>query len=132
MLIASKKTTALAANMWLIMIQALLGKKCDDIRLVGGASNSPVLTQIISDVLQKDVHLMEINEATALGAAIIGFLGLKHYESPSDAIANMVRIKNTLNPNKENKRVYKKLKRLFLDEILSVVGQKRKTGKIKL
>ncbi|MHA1895342.1 MAG: FGGY-family carbohydrate kinase [Candidatus Helarchaeota archaeon] len=126
------EATATAAQMWLSMIQALLGTKINDIRLVGGGSNSQVLSQIISDALQKDIHLMEVNEATALGAAILGFIGLNYYKSPEEAISKMVQIKSTLNPNKENKKSYKKLGKLFLDQILNVVGKKRITGKIKI
>ena len=126
------ETTAHAAQMWFTMIQALLGEKISDVRLVGGGSNSPVLTQIISDVLQKEVHLMEINEATALGAAILGFIGLEHYKNPEEATTNMVKIKHTLSPNKQNKRIYKKMAQIYLDQILNVVGKKRITGKIKI
>ncbi|NHI91581.1 MAG: hypothetical protein EAX96_03690 [Candidatus Lokiarchaeota archaeon] len=126
------ETTALGAQMWLIMIQALLGEKINDIRLVGGGSNSQVLTQIISDVLQKEVQLMEINEATALGAAILGFIGLDYYKSEEVAINKMVRLKNKIQPDKKNKKVYKKFGQIFLDQMLSVVGKKRITGKIKI
>jgi len=126
------EATALAADMWYTMVQALLGEKISDIRLVGGGSNSLVFCQIISDVLLKDVQVMENPEATALGAAILAYIGSEHYKTPEEAINQMVRIKTTLNPNKQNKKAYKKYKLLFLDQILNVVGKKRITGKIKI
>ena len=56
----------------------------------------------------------------------------RHYKNPEEATTNMVKIKHTLSPNKQNKRIYKKMAQIYLDQILNVVGKKRITGKIKI
>ena len=73
--------------------------------------------QIQADVLGIPVHRNELEEATALGAAILACTGVKVYKSVEEAAENMIRSKDVLSPNPENVEVYsngfEKYKKLY-------------------
>ena len=55
------------------------------VRVVGGGSKNPLWNQIRSDVTGLPIRTIEETQATALGAAIAGFVGTGYYASVEEA-----------------------------------------------
>lgn len=80
--------------------------KIPAVRLSGGGSQSDEICQITADILGKPVSRVQTYETSSLGAAIAGFLAIGTYKKPEEAVANMVRVKDTFTPNEVNKEKY--------------------------
>lgn len=91
------------------------GLQVKKIVAVGGmARKSPLLMQIIADVLEKEVHVSAVREAMALGAAIIASVAGDVYPDLFTAIRAMGQpIEKTYYPG-ENAGKYKPLFREFM------------------
>lgn len=76
------------------------------IRVSGGGSQSDQICQITADVFGKPVSRVQTSETSSLGAAISGFLAIGEYKNIKDATDNMVRVKDTFEPNKEANEKY--------------------------
>ena len=121
------ESAALSAQMYLGLVEAIGRVKTTEIRADGGGVNSDVWAQILSDVMDRKILIPEIKDCSALGAAILGYYGLKKYSSINDAIENMVRFEKEFNPIKANTKVYKKLNRIFMPTVLDIFEKKRVT-----
>ncbi|MFD3001667.1 gluconokinase [Pontibacter toksunensis] len=64
----------------------------------GGFSRSSLWVQMLADIFNKEVHITDTHEGSALGAAIMGMHALGLITSLEEA-ANMVRVKQTFLPN---------------------------------
>jgi len=73
-----------------------------EIYACGGATNSDLWMQIHSDVMGVPIYLTEEPNAPLLGDAILAFYGAGVYSSIEEAASAMVRIKKSIEPNKEN------------------------------
>lgn len=71
------------------------------IRISGGGSQSNEICQITADVFGRPVTRVQTFETSSLGAAIAGFLAIKEFSSPEEAIKSMVHIKDTFTPNEK-------------------------------
>lgn len=99
--------------------------KIERVALSGGGSKSDVICQIICDILNKEVYKIQTYEATGIGAAMAGFVGLGVFENFDMAKENMVRISKTFTPIEENakkynyiyinvyKKIYKNVKKIY-------------------
>ncbi len=83
-----------------------LGLDANEIRATGGAARSSEWMQIQADVLGIPIIRTELEEATALGAAILVCKGVGIFPDVSEAAREMVRKKDTLLPQEENRSVY--------------------------
>ena len=83
--------------------------KMDKLIITGGGSNSDLFMQIFADVFDIPVVRNEVNGAAGLGSAICAAVAAGVYDSFEDAVAHMVRIKDTFTPVPENVEVYKKM-----------------------
>jgi xylulokinase len=77
-----------------------------EVRVTGGAARSEVWMQIQADVLGIPIIRTELEEATALGAAILACKGIGMFKSVSEAAEQMIQEKPQLTPNKENMPIY--------------------------
>ncbi|MBY8984989.1 MAG: hypothetical protein KGD65_07980 [Candidatus Lokiarchaeota archaeon] len=124
---AIMESAALSAQMYLQMIEAMVGLKVSEVKADGGAMNSPLWAQILADITSKRVLIPEEKDGAAMGAAILGFCGTKIYGSFEKAISNMVRFVDTKEPIKQNVKTYKKLNRIFMPPLLDLYEKKRLT-----
>lgn len=79
------------------------------LKVFGGTSRDPVWNQIMADVMGKPVETLTATEATALGAAITGFVGAGIFDSYKQAVKEMCHAKEVYVPDKQNTDTYKKL-----------------------
>ena len=84
-----------------------LGLPCQQVRVTGGAARSETWMQIQSDVLRTPVIRTEMEEATAIGAAILAFKGIGIFKSVAEASEEMVKTLDPLNPRDETLDVYR-------------------------
>ncbi len=85
-----------------------LGLPSREMRVTGGAARSEAWMQIQANVLRIPVIRTEMDEATAVGAAILAFKGINVFKSVSQAAEEMVKTKPALTPTKETLEVYSK------------------------
>jgi gluconokinase len=64
----------------------------------GGFTRSDLWLQMIADIFQKRVHLSGAADASAIGAAIMGFLALGQIDN-TDAAAGLVSVQRTFEPD---------------------------------
>ncbi|MGA2766245.1 MAG: FGGY-family carbohydrate kinase [Spirochaetia bacterium] len=76
-------------------------------RMAGGAVKSDVWVQMFADVLQLPIELTAGEELGAMGAAISAGVAVGLFSSFPEAVHAMVRVSRTVEPNKENREVYR-------------------------
>jgi xylulokinase len=85
----------------------------DEMLVIGGGAKGAVWRQIMADVYGIPVKVPQyLEEATSMGAAIIGGVGCGALKSFDDA-EKFIRITGTTNPIPENVRKYKDIRPLF-------------------
>ena len=100
-----------------LILDALRAQDIDvtAMRLIGGAARSSLWRQILADVLGLPILLPALSaEATALGAAIAGAVGVGLL-SDYNAARDLIPAKETERPNPALRARYEKLYRLFQD-----------------
>lgn len=85
------------------------GVPVDRIILVGGGAKSRLWTQIRSDVCNKPVVVPKVEEATALGTALLVAASVGLYPSVDDAIAATLDLTTVIEPIPDNVRAYEAL-----------------------
>ena len=86
-----------------------LGVKLDKVIITGGGSNSDLFMQIFADVLNITTVRNEVNGAAGLGSAICAAVAAGVYPGFDEAVANMVRIKDSFQPDAANHALYQRL-----------------------
>ncbi|WXG42529.1 MAG: xylulokinase [Promethearchaeati archaeon SRVP18_Atabeyarchaeia-1] len=92
-----------------ISVMKEIGTDIREIRVTGGATRSSIWNQIQSDVTNLPVLKGPLEEATAVGAAILAGVGVGIYKGVVEAADLMVRITERYTPDKENSTLYSKL-----------------------
>jgi len=77
-----------------------------ELHVSGGGAKSTVWRQMIADILGIPVVKPQAIECGALGAAIIAGVGVGHYQTFDEAIAQMVKIEDISLPSDGNKNRY--------------------------
>ena len=121
------ESAALSAGMYLQLIEAMAGTKATELRADGGAMNSDFWAQMFADIIGKSIKVPEAKDGAAMGAAILGFIGCKKYQSYEEAVEKMVRFVDTKEVNKKCFRTYKKLARIYMPALLEIFNNKRVT-----
>ncbi|MEA2511610.1 MAG: hypothetical protein QOJ59_1097 [Thermomicrobiales bacterium] len=65
------------------------------IAVIGGSAKNDLLLRIKASVMRTSLHVLDVAEATSLGAAILGGLGAGIYQSVADALAS-IRLQSTV------------------------------------
>lgn len=104
-----------------------LGIKIDRTKICGGGAKSPLWRKIVANVLNVKVDILEKEEGPSLGAAMLAAVGTKRFEDVSEAVDKIVKVVDTIEPDKaiaqryeykynQFKKIYPALKPVF-DEI---------------
>jgi len=88
------------------ILEALVRNRLDAVRAVGGSSKSPKLLQLRADITGRVVETVSIQEASALGAALLAGVATGVYDSIEDAIGNTVRVTDCFSPRRALFEVY--------------------------
>ena len=83
-----------------------LGLPSREVRVTGGAARSETWMQIQANILRTPVIRTQMEEATAVGAAILAFKGIGVFKSVAQAAEEMVQTLPPLQPTKETLKVY--------------------------
>ena len=90
-----------------------LGTDTKELRITGGASRNSTWNQIEADICKKPVIKGKVEEATALGAAILAGVGAGVYKNIETAAENMVIIDEQREPIKNNSTIYDKYYEIY-------------------
>lgn len=82
------------------------GVSIEKLRLDGGGSRSAVWRQIQCDILNRNCEKTHVDEGTALGAAIIAAIALKHHSTIEKGVEAMVHKTQVHNPNPATTDIY--------------------------
>jgi sugar (pentulose or hexulose) kinase len=83
--------------------------KIKEVRVSGGGSQSDIICQIVSDIFNLPVRRGEHYEATGMGNALVGMVGMKIHPDFRTAENEMIRLSHTFEPNVDNAQIYKRL-----------------------
>lgn len=86
-----------------------LGVTLKKMIITGGGSNSDLFMQILADVFGLPTVRNVVNGAAGLGSAICVAVATGAYADFDEAVANMVKIKDTFEPNTDNAAFYNKM-----------------------
>jgi xylulokinase len=78
----------------------------DEIRMGGGGTKGTLLMQICADMLNKRVRVMETEDSTCLGVAIVSCVATGIYPDIATAVAKMVRFAHTYEPDSARHKIY--------------------------
>jgi xylulokinase len=97
------------------------GVQSDLIRMIGGGARSRIWRKIFADVLQKPTaRLNFIEEATSIGAAIAGGVGVGLFDSLRNA-TRFIKTEETVEPDEANRPIYSKTYGLFKESYQALV-----------
>lgn len=94
---------------------AAMGLELHEIRLSGGATKSPLWSQIQADIYGRPTVVLKEGECAVLGAAILGAVGAEVFRSVEEGCAEMVHVESTLEPNPMTRDQYDELHEIFKD-----------------
>jgi len=86
-----------------------LGSTIAELRVTGGGSRSNIWNQIMADILNIPCGRGELEESTAVGAAILASYGVGDYKDIVDAAENIAIMSKKWTPHPESTEKYQKL-----------------------
>lgn len=90
--------------------EEIINRKIGSLVVVGGGTRNPHWLQIKSDVLQCELKVPDIPEASLLGAALASGIGIGHYASAEEAVQSVtVQLKQQVSPDLSRHAVYQHL-----------------------
>jgi len=90
-----------------------LGIKPKEVRILGGGSRSPLWRKIISDVFGLKVYLLEVDEGSSYGAAILASVGAGAYKTVESAIDKIIKIRDPIEPDLNLHQKYLEYYRIY-------------------
>lgn len=105
------------------------GAKVETLCAMGGSANSLLWTQIKADITGKPVSVPSSDTATTLGAAILAGVGVGFYKSYEEAVSLTVKETRRHEPNMENRAVYEKGYKTYLEIYRSLKHMMKKESR---
>ena len=105
-----QENAAIVSSVNLDKIKEFTGVEISEIVFAGGASKGELWPQILADVTGCKIKIPVVKEATALGAAMAAAIGCEMFYDMAEASEAWVKWERTYTPNKENKKIYDKIK----------------------
>lgn len=84
------------------------------LRATGGFTNSALWTQLVADILDVELELPQVTEATAFGAGVLGMTALGLLDD-IEAINDLIVVRDRIEPNPELRGVYDEAHRRYVD-----------------
>jgi glycerol kinase len=98
-----------------------LGLPSKEVRVTGGSARSETWMQIQANILRVPVIRTQMEEATAVGAAILACKGIGIFKSVANAAEEMVKTLPPLSPTRETLEIYQKGYKKF-NELYSAIS----------
>lgn len=89
-----------------VLMEATAGKTFDKVISVGGGAKNKDWLQIQADIFDATIVTLEAEEGPAMGAAMIAAVGNGWYSSLKEAVSQVVKYKEKIEPKKENVKKY--------------------------
>ena len=83
------------------------------VRSCGGGSKSRVWNQIKADILNRKIQILERNDLSTLGSAIVGGVGVGLFSDINKTVKKFIKIKEEITPNEENVEKYESISRNY-------------------
>jgi gluconokinase len=93
-------------------VLAELAGPAQSIRASGGFANSPLWLQMLADMMDAEVEVPDVHEASALGAAMLALCAVGELSDWTD-MKDSIRITDRYIPNPEHRSVYSELSAQF-------------------
>ncbi|CAN5790320.1 xylulokinase [soil metagenome] len=77
-----------------------------EVSVIGGSTKNGLLLEIKSSILGTPLRIVELDEATALGAAMLGGIACGAYRNFDDALATVSQVQHDINPQPEHIEPY--------------------------
>jgi xylulokinase len=90
-----------------------LGIRVESVRASGGGAKSPFWQQLLADIFDKRVVVLETQEGSAYGAAVLGLVGTGEYGSVPEACRATIREVQSTSPQADKVAVYKRGHEVF-------------------
>ncbi len=90
-----------------------LGINIERSRLTGGGAKSPVWRKILANIMDIELEILESEEGPALGGAILAAVACGEYVTVEEAAKAIVKVKETILPDRELAKVYRKKYEVF-------------------
>ena len=103
-------------------LQNISEYQVDELRVCGGVSKSRTLPQVMADVLNARVLVPELEEGSAMGAALCAAVGSGKVSSFGEAVAAMIHWERELTPDPERVAAYQALYEQWLELTPQVYG----------
>ncbi len=87
------------------------------IRLVGGAANSRVWTQMFADIMKLPVETLHIRESGALGCAVAAAVATGKYKTLQEAADSMCALQPAVEPEMDKAKIYDEKYSLYVKAI---------------
>jgi xylulokinase len=98
------------------------GVEAESIRMIGGGAKSGLWRQIFADILEKPIDRLNfIDEATSIGAAIAGGVGVGIFHSLGEA-AEFVQVEESTKPDPDRFPLYRRSYDLFRRSYEQLIG----------
>ena len=94
-------------------LERLSDTPIDVIRSFGGPAKSSKWLQLKADISGKKVESLQIEEASALGAAILAGVATGVYDSYEEAVKTTVKIKTTYQPQPKIHQIYQRQHKIY-------------------
>ena len=85
-----------------------MGAQLRSVRVSGGGAHSPFWRQLLADVFGKNVTVLETQEGSAYGAAVLALVGTGVYQSVPEACSATVREVDSLMPRPHESQAYQR------------------------
>lgn len=84
------------------------------LRATGGFTHSPLWLQIVADILDVELELPEVSEATACGAAFVGLVALGLIDRLDD-VQHLTTVRERIRPDPANRSMYEATHRHYAE-----------------
>jgi sugar (pentulose or hexulose) kinase len=90
----------------MVASMASAGIPIDTVRILGGATKSPLWNQMQADVYNRPVETLKMTDAALMGAGILAAVGIGAFSSIREGAAQMVKVDRAYRPDKARAAVY--------------------------
>jgi xylulokinase len=98
-----------------------MGLEVDEVRLIGGGAESRLWSQIIADILNRDIRV-PVGTDAAFGAALMAGIGAGFFEMTADSISNVIKFRSDHSPSPESNKIYSELFKIYTEAACNLQG----------